>query len=210
MKIACGLVAVLLLGGSAQADEPGDFTHYVLALSWNAAWCEAEGDQRNAPQCDPRHEHGWLMHGLWPQREDGWPEYCRRTTRDPARAETDEMADVMGSGGLAWHQWKKHGRCTGLTAERYFELSRQAYEQIQRPKLLRQVKERLSVAPEVIEDAFLQSNPELSPDQLAVKCHDGAIREVRICLTKDLEPRSCSPSVARECRRSSATFFPMR
>ena len=36
--------------------------------------------------------------------------------RDPSRRESQQMADIMGSGGLAWHQWQKHGRCSGLSA----------------------------------------------------------------------------------------------
>ncbi|MEM8791958.1 MAG: ribonuclease T [Pseudomonadota bacterium] len=204
------LAPLLLTCPLAQADEPGDFTHYVLALSWNAAWCEAEGDARKAPQCDSRHDHGWLMHGLWPQRERDWPEYCRSTARDPSRAETGAMADIMGSGGLAWHQWKKHGRCAGLTARAYFRAARRAYEQVTRPEILRQIKEPLSIAPSVIEDAFLAANPTLDASQLSVKCRGGLLREVRICFTKDLEPRSCTPQVSRECGSPTATFVPMR
>ena len=37
------------------------------------------------------------------------------------------MADIMGSGGSAWHQWKKHGRCSGLSPDDFFALSREAY-----------------------------------------------------------------------------------
>ncbi|MEM7239130.1 MAG: ribonuclease T, partial [Pseudomonadota bacterium] len=55
------VLALILAGPALAADEPGDFTHYVMALSWNAAWCEAEGDARRAEQCEARHDHGWLL-----------------------------------------------------------------------------------------------------------------------------------------------------
>ena len=53
------VLGLLLLPSLARAgDRAGDFTHYVLALSWNATWCALEGDRRKAAQCDPRHDIG--------------------------------------------------------------------------------------------------------------------------------------------------------
>jgi len=205
------LAAVAIcLGATAAADEPGEFDYYVLALSWNAAWCAAEGDARDAPQCDSRHDHGFLLHGLWPQHERGWPENCRRTTRDPSRAETGAMADIFGSAGLAWHQWKKHGRCSGLEPEAYFAAARAAYAAVRRPGLLRQVDRRLSLDPDVIEAAFLEANPSFQPDGVTVICRDRTIREVRICLTKRLEPRVCTGRTRQDCPLDAAIFEPMR
>lgn len=64
---------------SAWADgEPaGEFDYYVLALSWSPNWCKLEGDSKGSAQCDPKNDHGWVLHGLWPQNERGWPSYCR-------------------------------------------------------------------------------------------------------------------------------------
>lgn len=211
LRLAARWVAALLVvTAPAGADEAGVFHHYVLALSWNAAWCAAEGDARDADQCDPRHEHGFLVHGLWPQHADGsWPEDCRAAVRDPSRAETGAMADVFGSGGLAWYQWKKHGRCSGLPPRAYFEMVRAASGSVRRPALLREVAAPLRVAPRVIEAAFLEANPALRADGVTVTCRDGAIREVRICLTRDFAPRVCAGRARRDCR-GEAVFLPMR
>lgn len=192
------------------ADKAGDFTHYVLALSWNASWCALEGDARAAEQCDARHDIGFTLHGLWPQGDDGWPEYCRTSHRDPSRAQSRKMADIMGSPGLAWYQWKKHGRCADLTAQSYFDLAREAYDMIKRPELLRKVTKPLELSPDVIERAFLEANPALKPHQIAVTCKDGLVQEVRVCLSKGLVPRSCSRRTERGCRASSVVLPPMR
>ncbi|MEL7275780.1 MAG: ribonuclease T, partial [Pseudomonadota bacterium] len=101
------LLLLLLAALPARSDSAGEFDYYVLALSWSPSWCAAEGDARGADQCDPRHDHGFILHGLWPQYESGYPEYCRSSLRDPSRRQTGAMEDIMGSGGLAWHQWKK-------------------------------------------------------------------------------------------------------
>ena len=194
----------------AQASDRDDFTHYVLALSWNASWCTIEGDARGADQCDARHAYGFTLHGLWPQGERGWPEYCRTGQRDPSKRLSKTMADVMGSGGLAWHQWKKHGRCSGLSAREYFDLSREAYEMIDRPAVLRKLDKQVRISPEVIEKAFLEANPKLRANQLAVTCRDGFVQEVRICLSKALVPRACTPQTERGCRAKSVLLPPMR
>ena len=202
-------VALLLLTG-LPAKASDDFTHYVLSLSWNASWCKIEGDARDADQCHPRHNHGFTLHGLWPQGERGWPEYCKTAERDPSRAMSREMADIMGSPGLAWHQWKKHGRCSEMSARDYYDLSREAYQLIDRPAVLRKLEKEVRISPEVIEKAFLESNPDLRANQLAVTCRDGFVQEVRICLSKALVPRACSARTERGCRAKSVLLPPMR
>ena len=207
------LLAALPGQGATQGRpgaEAGEFDYYVLSLSWNAAWCEAEGVFRGAPQCDPAHDIGFVLHGLWPQYEDGWPVDCRTSKPDPSRAQTRAMADIMGSDGLAWHQWKKHGRCSGLGAEEYFALSREAWNRIQRPEVLRRVTTPMRVSPQAVEKAFIEVNPGLVPEGVTVTCKDRMFREVRICLNRDLTPRACSGSVARDCEMPNPLFTPMR
>lgn len=206
------LVALLTAAAprAPAANEAGEFAYYVLALSWNAAWCRVEGDARRAEQCDPRHDIGFVLHGLWPQHEDGWPEYCATEHRDPAPADAAGMADIMGSDALAWHAWQKHGRCSGLGPEGYYALSRRAFEAIRRPEMLRDVDDPLRLAPQVVEGAFLEANPALSPAAVTVTCRDGLFREVRICLDRDLAPRPCTGPAARQCPLGSVLFLPMR
>jgi len=164
----------------------------VMALSWSPSWCRFEGEKRRAAQCDPEADFGFVLHGLWPQYEFGWPSYCRTSHRDPSRAQTRDMSDIMGTSGLAWHQWKKHGTCAGLSAQNYFDLSREAYEKINRPKILRQIGREIDVQPSVIKEAFLEANPKLSKDAIEITCKSGNIQEARICLTKQLDPIACT------------------
>jgi len=81
----------------AEGERAGDFDYYLLSLSWSPTWCALEGDARNAPQCAPGRDLGWVLHGLWPQYEEGWPSWCWSRARDPSRATTRAMADIMGS-----------------------------------------------------------------------------------------------------------------
>lgn len=206
------ILALLFAAGMAQADgeRAGEFDYYVMSLSWTPTWCLLEGDDRSSPQCDEGQGFGFTLHGLWPQYEEGWPAYCPTVMRAPSRGMTGEMADIMGTSGLAWHQWRKHGVCTGLEARDYYALSRVAFESVERPDILRRLDSEVRVPASVIEEAFLEVNPHLEPDMLTVTCRANRIQEVRVCLTRELEPRICGADVIRDCRSPDALFSPMR
>lgn len=208
----CGLSGLMLTAGTAVTGEnrAGAFDYYVLALSWSPNWCAMEGDARGSPQCRTGSGFGWVLHGLWPQHHRGWPSYCSTVQPQPTRAMTAEMADIMGTPGLAWHQWRKHGVCSGLSARAYFDLSRQTYDSITRPAVLRQLDRPVRLPARLIEEAFIRENPEISPDMLTVTCRDGRIQEARICLSKALAPVPCGRDVIRDCTLENALFAPLR
>jgi ribonuclease T2 len=215
MRILTGLalIAALLIPPAARAEgeRAGDFDYYVMALSWSPTWCALEGDMRRGePQCARGSGRDFVLHGLWPQYEEGWPSFCRTVERDPSRAETAAVADVFGGAGAAFYQWKKHGRCSGLSAPAYYALARRAYGSVQVPPVLREVKRMLKVPAEVIEGAFLERNPRLARDMVTVTCKAGLIQEVRICLTLDLQPRRCGADAIRDCRMTDAGLPPVR
>jgi ribonuclease T2 len=205
------LVLIWLAGAaSAEGERAGVFDYYVLSLSWTPSWCALEGDDRGSPQCDAGQGYGFTLPGLWPQYDEGWPSFCPTSERPPSRAMTGEMVDIMGSSGLAWHQWRKHGTCTGLSAEDYYRLSRLAYERVARPELLRRLDREVRLPAEVIEEAFLEENRAFADEMMTVTCRAGRVQEVRLCLTRELEPRDCGRDVERDCTLSEAIFPPMR
>ena len=201
-----------LAGGVALAEgeKAGVFDYYVLALSWSPNWCALEGDAKGAEQCDAREEFGWVLHGLWPQYHRGWPSFCQTVERAPSRRMTRDMSDIMGSSGLAWYQWRKHGTCTGLSASQYYELSREAYASVTRPEVLRKLDKPVQLPASVIEQAFLRDNPSLSEDTLTITCRAGHIQEARICLSKELDPVPCGRDVIKDCTLDDAIFSPVR
>ncbi|SEM54749.1 ribonuclease T2 [Gemmobacter aquatilis] len=212
MRVIAGAALAALIGTAALAEgeRAGDFDYYVMALSWSPNWCAQEGDARGEPECDAGAGRAFTLHGLWPQNERGWPSYCRTTARDPSRAESAAMADIMGGAGLAWYQWKKHGRCAGLDAPDYYATMRRAFARVTIPAVFPKITKTLKVPAEVVEGAFLEANPGLRPDQITVTCRDGMIQEVRLCLTKDLDPRRCGADVIRDCRLKDAVLEPLR
>ena len=201
---------LMALPSWGEGEKAGEFDYYVLSLSWSPNWCAYEGDARDSDQCDARHDHGWIMHGLWPQFHRGFPSYCRTSERAPSRGMTADMADIMGTSGLAWHQWNKHGVCTGLSASAYYALSREAYASVVRPPVFRKLDREVKLPAAVVEEAFLKANPEMEPDGITITCRDGFIQEARICLSRDLNPVPCGQDVVRDCRAQDAKFTPIR
>lgn len=205
--VAIAALLMMTLAARADGERAGDFDYYVLSLSWSPNWCALEGKAKGSEQCTE--DFGWVLHGLWPQYERGWPSFCHTAERDPSRAQTAAMADIMGTSGLAWYQWKKHGRCSGLSSEDYFAQARAAYEAVTRPEAFRKLTKRVTLPASLIEEAFLRDNPQLEADGLTVTCKARAIQEVRICITRDLEPRVCGDDVVRDCSLGSAKFNPI-
>lgn len=198
MRLLPAAISLLLSFEASQADaqRASAFDYYLLALSWSPSWCEITGDERSAQECEADAGLGWTLHGLWPQYEESWPEWCESDARDPSRRETEAMRDIMGSAGLARYQWEKHGRCSGLEPDAYFELARRAVGTIELPPA-----EDEWTSAGAVERAFLARNPEINGDGLVVTCRDGLVMEVRICFSRGLEPRDCAPDVTeRACR----------
>lgn len=206
------LISLVLAASGARADgeRAGDFDYYVLSLGWTPTWCALTGDARGDDQCDARHDFGFTLHGLWPQFESGWPSYCRSSMREATRSETAAMADIMGSSGLAWHEWKKHGRCSGLSASDYFEKARAAYDNIMIPKYFSNLPKTVNIPASIVEDAFLEANPSLERNMITITCDQSRIEEVRICLTRDLDPRPCGEDTIRDCKMKDALMEKVR
>lgn len=200
MKALSLIPLILTLWPTAAPAEgiAGDFDYYVLSLSWQPGWCRATGDRQDAAECARGSGGDFTVHGLWPQYERGYPEFCRTRERDPSRRETQAMADLMAP-GLALHQWRKHGRCSGLSAADYYRTMRQAAQAVTVPAPFDALARDITLPPAVVEEAFIEANRALSPDGVTVTCKADALAEVRICLDRDLQPRDCAPDVRRDC-----------
>lgn len=201
IKALSAVLALLAAAPGVAQERAGIFDYWLVALTWTPSWCAAEGAW-DEPQC--RRGLGFTLHGLWPQDEAGWPEYCDTAEPDPSRRETGAMADIMGSGGLAFYQWKKHGRCSGLSADRYFATARRLYGALRLPS-----PDDARATAAAIEAAFLAANPALTADSVIVTCAGGRVAEVRLCLSRDFAPRACGADVLRDaCRTRGALEVP--
>jgi ribonuclease T2 len=217
--IAC---FALLLGALAVApaeaqdrrqNAPGAFDFYVLSLSWSPSYC-AEAEERGSrgsrsPQCSGR-PYSFVVHGLWPQYENGYPEYCEQPAPRLPRNIMISMLDLMPAPGLIYNEWDKHGTCAGVPAKAYFEAIRKARAAIKIPPEFLDLAQAKTVTPAAVEEAFINANPKLTTSGIAVTCNRTRLSEVRICLSKDLEFRSCDEIDRQACRRDEVNMPPVR
>ncbi len=207
--------ALLLLAASSSLfaqgrNVPGQFDYYVLSLSWSPEHCAGPQGSRDRFQCGGERKFGFIVHGLWPQFERGWPESCG-TGPGPDRATIDEMMPIMPSPGLMRHEWQKHGTCSGLTPKQYFNRIRDTYRAIKVPPDYQQPPRQITVKPTDIEAKFVAANPGMTPQSIGIVCTGNGrfLQEVRICLDKNMKPRPCSADV-RDCRSPQVIMQPVK
>lgn len=202
--LIAGLLALLSVSGALDARRAmaADFDFYVLSLSWSPSWCAANDRGRRTMQCNGRRPYAFIVHGLWPQNERGWPENC--SSGEPERV-PDSLArsyfDIMPSAGLAGHEWRKHGTCSGLGQHRYFVAMRAAHARVKIPPVVFDGALDRRLATDDIEKLMIGANPGLARDGVAVTCEHGMLREIRLCMTKSFEFRSCAEVDRNACRQ---------
>jgi ribonuclease T2 len=138
--VAASMLVVAGCEPSAQAGAPSD--SYVLALSWQPAFCETaprRGECRSQTPSRPDARQ-FSLHGLWPQ--PGNRAWCTDDARSVEADKDGRWRDIAierldeplwrrlqeGMPGtrsqLHRHEWIKHGTCMkGASAASYFETS---------------------------------------------------------------------------------------
>src|SRR5436309_4612761 len=129
LTVAAGLA---LLAGAAKAQDkrqnaPGEFDFYVLSLSWSPSFCEeaAERGGRSQTQCSGR-PYAFVVHGLWPQYENGFPEYCQRPSPRLNRSIVSSMLGLMPAPSLIFNASYKNRTCSALPYPTPFAPNRKA------------------------------------------------------------------------------------
>jgi ribonuclease T2 len=188
------------------SGEAGDFDGYVLALSWSPEHCRTHLKEMGSHECGT--SDGFVVHGLWPQADHGpAPTECRHSG-GPTDEVVEGMLDLMPSVGLIRHEWQTHGSCSGQSPSHYFHDVRVAYERLTIPALYRTIRETTFTTAGDVRRSFVDANPALAADRLAVVCDGTALREVRICLDRQLAPRPCGDAGRDRCPRGQIAVFP--
>jgi ribonuclease T2 len=189
------------------ADKTADsFNYYLLTLSWAPEFCAAHARYASSTECDPAHHFGFVVHGLWPENENGsYPQHC--SSAQPVVQEiVRQMLPIMPDRGLIQHEWATHGTCSGLDAETYFGDIEKAFSQLRVPAEYRSSTQPISATPSQIEQKFAAAN-NTSTSAFRVSCTGPNFVAIEVCLTKDLQYRNCGEGV-RECRAPHVSLLP--
>ncbi|MBZ0216193.1 MAG: ribonuclease T2 [Fimbriimonadaceae bacterium] len=210
---ALAIVAVLTMSAAARDERRADFDYWALTLSWSPTYCASDAGRNNHQQCSPGRRFAFVVHGLWPQYEQGWPAHCGGNGYVSDRL-IDAMRDVMPSKGLIIHQWRKHGTCSGLSQRDYFALTRRLFERITIPARYIRPTSHIFTSPAQMRHDFLATNLDLDDDELTIHCGNrrdrGNLSEIRICFDRDLGLRPCGVNERRQCRASQLVLPPVR
>jgi ribonuclease T2 len=192
---------------NSASDTPGQFDYYLLTLSWAPEFCATHGGNASSSECDPTHHFGFVVHGLWPENEDGsYPQHCapaQPVSQDTVR----QILPIMPDRGLIQHEWATHGTCSALDAQTYFGDIKKAFAQLQIPADYRKPSQAISASPSQIEQKFAAAN-NAPGSAFRVSCSGTEFVALEVCVTKDLQYRQCGSSV-RECRSPQVSFVPV-
>jgi ribonuclease T2 len=183
----------------AAEGAPGEFDFYLLNLSWSPEFCATHSD---SAECTRR--LGFVVHGLWPQNDDGsYPQNC---SNSPGPADPQADTDIMPTASLVEHEWKTHGTCSGLAANDYFALIHKAYGAVQIPSSIGTGGDAQGVTPDDLLARFAAANPDFPRGSFALSCGNNRLTAVEVCLGKDLRPESCQG--VRSCRANVVKVTP--
>lgn len=190
----------LALAAALAACQPSSaaFDYWVLALSWSPEYCASREARADSNQCSS--PHAFVVHGLWPQFEQGHPEFCDTRTRVDEHI-ARRLEPLVPDRGLVFHQWKKHGSCSGLSPDAYFATLEKARAGVQVPAAFLSAAAGRRVRRIDLERAFVDVNPGMTPEAISLQCTGGHLREVRVCLDRDLALRACGVDVGDACGR---------
>ena len=200
----------LLLASPAKA---ANFDYYVLALSWSPSFC-AETRNAEEAQCSPGKRYAFVVHGLWPQYDRGWPEFCATPGYLP-QSLIQKYLDIMPSKRLILHEWRKHGTCSGLTAADYLAETRYRFEKIRIPARYLSPMRNVEITPQGLITDFIKTNPKLRPEHMQLDCGNrrsgrARLQELRICMDVEGDFTACSGASNQTCKADSLVLPPVR
>jgi len=180
--------------GSQLAATGSGFDYYLLNLSWSPEFCFTHPD---AGECAAH--PAFVLHGLWPQNNDGtYPENCSTA---PGPADPAQYQDIYPDQGLLKHEWQTHGTCSGLSADQFLQTARTAVRGVVIPPTLKTLTSQTSLPPDDIAGLFTAVNPQIPRASLVVSCGHNYLTAIEVCLDKSLHPVACG--AIRSCRANT-------
>ena len=180
-----------------ELPEPGQVRRtatdgYILALSWSREYCKGrENDPAMRLQCSGEiGDFGFVLHGLWPEAKGpNYPQYCRNVGILSRKVVADNIC-MTPSVQLLQHEWAKHGTCMARTPEAYFGAAKLLFGAIEFPDMDRLSRKPLNAVR--LAEALADINDGMPANSIRIKTSNrGWLKEVWICLGKDLKPRRC-------------------
>jgi len=187
----------------AVAPSGGGDAQYVLAATWQPAFCEPRPHRPECQGLTPERADArrFSLHGLWPQpigraycgiaqpdrtaAESGdWRRLPRPDLSTATRAQLEQQMPGT-AGNLERHEWAKHGSCYGTDAETYFRHALALLAQLNVSQVQRLFESNIGkrLRAEEVRAAVARTFGPGSGERVRLECdQDGLITELRIGL----------------------------
>jgi ribonuclease T2 len=165
---------------------------YTMALSWSPEFCKPrEGQRSHARQCSRRDgRFGFVLYGLWPRAERGWPQWCPSTAR-PTGAQLAGQLCRSPSARLVARQWAKHGACMARNPRTYFRVGNILFDSLRWPDLDRLSRKEGLTAGD-LREVFVAANRGWRKDAVGIVANErGWLEELRLCYDRRFRPQAC-------------------
>jgi ribonuclease T2 len=212
VALGCSLIADGCAKHKKQPTPPsdasaGDFDYFLLILSWAPEFCATNPKGKSNAECDPKKHLGLVVHGLWPQYDNGkGPEDCA-STPPVSSSIVNHMMPIMPGKDLIQHEWSKHGTCSALSTQDYFGAIEKLYNGLTVPDYFKKPSDSAHTTASKIEQEFASANN--APTRaFRVSCPQNEFSAVEICISKDMEYQAC-PSTVKECRAPKIEVRPV-
>lgn len=196
-------------GNSDSCNITGQADSYVLALSWQPAFCETKQDRPECRITDPNvyQAKHFTLHGLWPNKQkcgikygfcgevkgkkENFCDYPAVTLdSDSQTALAEVMPSVTAGSCLERHEWYKHGTCQTRTMEDFFDLSVDLTRQFNDSGMAYFMNRK--IGQQVHTKDFLNRVAAVlgstARERIKLNCDQGMLVEIQLNLVPDLTP----------------------
>jgi ribonuclease T2 len=205
LALACSLTGTSF-AKHKKKPTPASFDYYLLTMSWAPEFCATNPKGKSSSECDPKKHYGFVVHGLWPQNNTGsYPHDCS-PAQPVSQAIVQQIMPIMPDSGLIQHEWAKHGTCSGLSTQDYFDSIQKAFGNVKVPEEYRAPPAMMKDSPTDIEKKFAEANG-APQGAFRVSCASADFVALEVCLTKDLQYQECATGL-KECRTPQVSIRP--
>jgi len=191
-------------GGGGSCNTTGQADSYVLALSWQPAFCQGNPEKPECGVSDPvaYQARNFSLHGLWPnkktcgtgygfcgevkKKKDDFCQYPPVALETATRASLAQvMPSVQAGSCLERHEWHKHGTCQDQWSDdEYFDLAADLTRQFNEAGMAYFMNRRIGRDVQT-EDFLARLDAVLGPgtrQRVRLHCEKGMLVEVQVSL----------------------------
>jgi ribonuclease T2 len=192
----CLIFTLVIISAASTASGPSDY--WGVPLSWSPEYCHAEPSASRELQC--AEAHNFVLGGFEPFSNSGPADPCPKQYSDIPLNVIERMLPVMWNKTSITSQWRRYGSCSGLDMMEYFVEADFIARKVVIPAAYTAPFGYVDTTVENVKSRFVEANPGLNTSSITLRCDREWLRDVVVCVDKNLEYHSCGTLPANGCR----------